>query len=101
MEIKEIVSYELDTDKNILNVTFRTIEDDEDTLRTDKVDYNIVEEYGFVLETESLNFFFDDENDSDFDYEKESVELDEDQLISFLNEYYTINPKSVPPADFF
>jgi hypothetical protein len=40
--------------------------------------------------------FFTDEDD----YEEESYDddaiLDEDELLSFLNEYYTINPKNLP-----
>jgi hypothetical protein len=101
MEIKEIVSYELNNDTNILTVSFRTIEDNEDVLRTDHVDYNIVEEYGFILETESLDFFLDNEEDDIFDIDENQIELDEDELMSFLNEYYTVNPKSIPGAEFF
>ena len=32
---------------------------------------------------------------------KEETELDEDILISFLNEYYTINPNSIPKSEFY
>jgi hypothetical protein len=52
MEIKEVVTYYLNSDSNILEVTFRTIEDDEDSLRTDHIDYLLVTEYGYELETE-------------------------------------------------
>ena len=31
----------------------------------------------------------------------EDVELDEDELIAFLNEYYLVNPSSLPKATFF
>ena len=51
MEIKEIVSYFLNSDSNILEVSFRTIDDEEDVLRTDNINYSIVSEYGFELET--------------------------------------------------
>jgi hypothetical protein len=60
MEIKEIVSYFLNSDSNILDVSFRTIEDDDDVLRTDNIDYSIVGDYGFELQTESFDFFNDD-----------------------------------------
>jgi hypothetical protein len=102
MEIKEIVSYFLNADSNILEVSFRTIDDEDDVLRTDNIDYSITEEYGFVLESDTFGFYdseFDEEEDL---FEEDSkIELDEDELISFLNEYYEINPKSLPKPGFY
>lgn len=98
MEIKEVISYFVNSDSNILEVSFRTIDDNDDVLRTDNIDYSLVEEYGFELETVSFDFI-DDEFD---DIEEESkIELDEDDLISFLNEYYTVNSKSIPKSEFY
>lgn len=99
MEIKEIVTYFLNTDSNILEVSFRSIEDTDDVLRTDSINYSIVEDYGFILETESFDFF--DDEFEDVEEEKKSVELDEDELVSFLNEYYTVNSHMIPNADFY
>jgi hypothetical protein len=99
MEIKEVVSYFVNSDSNILEVSFRTIEDSDDILRTDNIDYEIVTEYGFQLETESFDFF--DEDFEDDLNEPEKIELDEDELISFLNEYYTINPNSLPKGELY
>lgn len=99
MEIKEIVSYFLNTTSNILEVSFRTIDDDEDVLRVDSINYKIAEEYGFILETDDFDFFSDDEDDEY--YQEDRVELDEDELISFLNEYYEVNPKLLPKPDFY
>ena len=65
MEIKEIVSYFLNDESNILEVTFRTIADSDEVLRVDNIDYSISEEYGYVLESEDFGFYddeFDDEN---------------------------------------
>jgi hypothetical protein len=99
MEIKEIVSYFLNEDSNILEVSFRTIEDDEDVLRTDSIDYLLTEEYGFVLESDDFGFYDDEFEEDDLFEEKTTIELDEDELVSFLNEYYTINPDSLPKAE--
>ncbi len=99
MEIKEIVSYFLNTDSNILEVSFRTIEDDDEVMRTDSIDYSIVDDYGFDLITESFDFFDDDLEDDLF--EETKIELDEDILISFLNEYYVVNPDSIPDPEFY
>jgi len=100
MEIKEIVSYFLNSDSNILDVSFRTIEDDEEVMRTDSIDYSIVEDYGFDLVTESFDFFDDDLEDDEV-LPMDKVELDEDELITFLNEYYTINPEVLPKSEFY
>ena len=101
MEIKEIVSYFLSAESNILEVSFRTIEDDDDVLRTDNIDYSLTEEYGFILESDDFGFYDDefDEEEEDLFEEKSKIELDEDELVSFLNEYYSINPDSLPKAE--
>ncbi len=99
MEIKEIVSYFMSNESNIIEVSFRTIEDDEEMVRIDQIDYSIAEEYGFDLITESFDFF--DEEDDEPYVDEDKVELDEDELISFLNEYYTINPNALPHAEFY
>ena len=101
MEIKEIISYYLNSDTNIIEVSFRTIEDEDDVLRNDTIDYTIVEEYGFDLVTESFDFFGDDDDFEENVFEKETIELDEDELIVFLNEYYLINPSQLPKSEFY
>ena len=99
MEIKEIVSYFLNPNSNILEVTFRTIDDEDDSIRTDNIDYSIVKEYGFSVEVE---YDITEEMDEDELWEKNYiVELDEDELTSFLNEYYEVNPKSLPKAELY
>jgi hypothetical protein len=101
MEIKEIISYYLNGDTNIIEVSFRTIEDEDDVLRNDTIDYTIVEEYGFDLVTESFDFFGDDDDFEGGIFEEETIELDEDELIVFLNEYYMINPSQLPKSEFY
>lgn len=101
MEIKEIISYYLNGDTNIIEVSFRTIDDEEDVLRNDTIDYNIVEEYGFDLITESFDFFGDDDDIEGGIFEEETIELDEDELVIFLNEYYMINPSQLPKSEFY
>lgn len=97
MEIKEVVNYFLNSDKNILEVTFRTIEDNEDEVRMDNIDYELVGEYGYELESESFSFFGEEDEEDEF-YDEEKIELDEDELLTFLNEYYTVNPNSIPKS---
>jgi hypothetical protein len=99
MEIKEIVSYYFNNETNLVDVSFRTIEDEEDVVRVDTIDYSVIESYGFDLITESFDFFDDDLEDDLF--EETKIELDEDILISFLNEYYIVNPSSIPNPEFY
>ena len=99
MEIKEIISYFLNPDSNILEVSFRTIEDNEDTVRTDNIDYQIAEEYGYILESEDIDFF--EEEFEEEHYDEEKIELDIQELIYFLNEYYTVNPHIIPKAEIY
>ena len=104
MEILEIISYNVDFKSNILDVSFRTIDDADDVQRTDRIDYSIVEEYGYDLVSQDFDIFEDiDEDDEDYDsyLDDQDAELDEEELIAFLNEYYMVNPSSLPKAVFF
>lgn len=104
MEILEIINYNVDFKSNILDVSFRTIDDADDVQRTDRLDYSLVEEYGYDLVSQDFDVFEDiDEDDEDYDdyIDDQDAELDEDELIAFLNEYYMVNPSSLPKATFF
>lgn len=102
MEIVEIISYSVNVKKNILEVSFRTMDDSDEVMREDRMDYSLAEEYGYQLEEEDFDLFFDiDDDDYEEDLDIEEIILDEDQLISFLNEYYTVNPKSLPKPDVY
>lgn len=105
MEILEIISYNINLKSNILDVSFRTIEDSEDEQRIDRIDYSLVEEYGYDITTEEFDFF-DDEDDDDDNYDEDydiedDITVDEEVLISFLNEYYMVNPNSLPKASIY
>jgi hypothetical protein len=99
MEIVEIVSSFLNPTSNIMEVSFRTMDDNDDVIRIDNINYNISKEYGYELMSESFDFFDDEFEDEDVDNEK--FELDEDELISFLNEYYEVNPNNLPSAEVY
>jgi hypothetical protein len=100
MEIKEIVSYMVLPSANILEVSFRTIDDTDEHIRNVEIEYSEVAHYGFELETESVDFFFDDDDEFEKE-ESESVDLDEDELTTFLNEYFLLNPEKLPEATIF
>lgn len=102
MEIKEIVSYSVLPSANILEVAFRTIDDSDEEIRNVEIEYSEVSEYGFELETESFDLFFDDdEEDNVKSNNEDSVELDEEELVNFLNEYFLVNPNKLPESSIF
>ena len=98
MEIRELVSYYLYEDTKRIEVEFRLSLDSEDEVRNDIINLEEAEEFGYNLIDDNNDFFqFDDEDgDEDFD---DFVDIDEDLLISFLNEYYIVNPDKLPKTE--
>lgn len=101
MEVIEIVSYYLNENTKILNISFRMLNDEEDTVRNEKLHYSIIEEYGYDLITENFDFFGDYDEEEDFFNDIDKTELDYEELMSFLNEYYTVNPNMIPDSEFY
>lgn len=100
MEIKEIVSYFLNQETNILEVSFRTIGDSDDVIRTGNINFSVVDEYGFIVELE--NPIINDDIDEDELWERNYFpELNEEELLSFLNEYYEVNPNEIPETELY
>jgi len=98
MEIRELVSYYLYEDTKRIEVTFKLSLDSEDEVRNDIINLEEAEEFGYNLIENNNDFFqFDDEEyEEDFD---DFVDIDEDLLISFLNEYYIVNPDKLPKPE--
>ena len=103
MEIKELVSYYINETSHTLDVTFKTLTDNEDEIRTDQIVLDEIETFGYnILNNINENFFEDDDEEfEDMFDDFEEEELDEDEIISFLNEYYLIYPKKLPEAQLF
>ena len=99
MEVKEIVSYYIDDSSQTLDVTFRTISDSDDEIRNDQIEIHEVSElaYDFIL-NEIIEF--DEDGEQDIDYLDE-LNIYEDDIISFLNEYYVLYPNRLPKSELF
>lgn len=99
MEIKEIVTYYIDDSSQTLDVTFRTISDSDDEIRNDQIEIHEVSElaYDFIL-NEIIEF--DEDGEDDIVYHDE-LNIYEDDIISFLNEYYIIYPDRLPKSELF
>ena len=102
MEIKELVSYYINETSRMLEVTFRTLTDNDDEIRTDQIVLEEIETFGYNI-SNNLNedFYADDDEFEDIFDDFEEEELDEDEIISFLNEYYLIYPKKLPESQLF
>jgi hypothetical protein len=100
MEVFEIISHYIDKNQNLITVEFKMVGDDDDTVREDFIEYSFFEEFGYdnkkdfeifeSLVDESDDEWFEDE----FDY------IDDEVLISFLNEYYVVYPKKIPKSEY-
>ena len=98
MEIQEIVSYYLYEDTKRVEVSFRFTTDSEDEIRNDVINLDDSKEFGYELIQESTDFFnFDDD---DFDEDESNFQtIDEDLLLSFLNEYYIVHTDKLPKVE--
>lgn len=100
MEIREIISSYINKDSNILRVEFQMLEDE--GTRTDVIEYEYVEEFGY--DTESTMDVFED-YDTDYDewetWDNDGeVFIDDETLILFLNEYYVVFPDRIPDEEY-
>jgi len=70
--------------------------------RSDIIDYNVVEEFGYDIEM-NLDVFEDYDTDYDeletWDNDDNEVFIDNETLITFLNEYYIIFPDRIPEEE--
>lgn len=99
MEIREIVEFYYNDTTNILEITFRTNEDDEDYVRYDEIPMKESIDFGFDFIKEERNYFFDEEYDDDYSQNDDESNLDYSEIISFLNEYYIFHPEKLPESE--
>jgi hypothetical protein len=100
MEVVEIISHYIDKSQNLINVEFRLLEDDDDIIREDFVEYSYFEEFGF---DNSKDFeIFDEILDEEDEWGSDDYEYieNEDSLITFLNEYYVVYPEKLPKPEY-
>jgi hypothetical protein len=99
MEIKEILSYYFDQDTKRIDVSFRLTIDSDDEIRQDILKIEEAKEFGYDIITEENEYFdLDEEDDEDFD---DFVTIDEDILLTYLNEYYIVYPDKLPKSELF
>ena len=103
MEINELISFYLNDSSKTLEVTFRTTLDSDDEIREDKINFNEITDFGYDFisdTTDDYGDLFDDDYQDD-DYEDYGIFVEDDEIISFLNEYYLIYPDKLPSSELF
>jgi len=100
MEIVEVLSHYIDKNQNIINIEFKLMGDDDDTVREDIIEYSFFEEFGYDNKKSYEmfeSFLNEDDNVDEWDDDEDIDYVDNDDvLISFLNEYYIVYPKKLP-----
>ena len=98
MEIVEIISYFINHSTDTIDVRFKFNNDEDDEIRVDVIDLKESDDFGYSLIVEDFDLFIDDEDEDDNLLEDN---VDEIELLSFLNEYYLIYPEKVPQKDLY
>lgn len=99
MEIKEIVNCFINSNSQILDISFRLTDDTEDVIRIDNFEYSIAKDYGLDVDLDIFGQIFEDSDYVPLEFKEETFE--ESDIIAFLTEYYTINPDQLPTAELF
>jgi hypothetical protein len=96
MEIQELIFFYLHENTTTIEVQFRLNIDSEEEIRTDFIDLNEASDFGYELIMEDFGEV--DDEDDEF-YWLDSPSVDEDNLLSFLNEYYIVNSDKLPKPE--
>ncbi len=101
MEVIEVISQYIDKVQNLIIVEFRMFGDADDVTREDFIEYSFFEEFGFdnSKDFDIFESILEDENEDDWEDDIDYIN-NEDNLISFLNEYYVVYPKKIPKAEY-
>ena len=96
MEIIEIITFDINKLEEVLEVTFRTNSDTEEECREAKIPFIEIDDFGYNFHTDMDEFNSSDEYD-DID---DDLFIDENDVLSFLNEYYVLFTDKLPNPEF-
>lgn len=102
MEIVEIIGFHLNYLEEVLEVSFRTNSDNEDMMRESEIPFMDISDFGYNFHEESSDSFLNEEDDNFYeDFEDDNLFVDENEILSFLNEYYVLFSDKLPKAELF
>jgi hypothetical protein len=94
MEIIEIVGFHLNNFEQVLEVSFRTNNDTEDSIREDKIPFIDIEDFGYEFHNNQ-----DIELNEEEEYYDDDLFVDENEILSFLNDYYILFIDKLPKSE--
>ena len=101
MEVIEIISNFINKDNNVVEVEFRLMEDGEDMVRIDTIEFGYLQDFGYGENFMSFDIFDDDDDEWDLGFDDDNeFFIDDEGLISFLNEYYLVYEDKLPDAEY-
>jgi hypothetical protein len=103
MEIIEIISFHINNLDEVLEVSFRTNTDKEDECRDGKIPFYDISDFGYKFHESYNDDTYDDDSEDDFydDFDDIDLFVDENEIVSFLNEYYVLFIDKLPKAELF
>jgi hypothetical protein len=101
MEIVEVISFHLDRLNDVLEVSFRTNLDSEDLCREAKIPFYDISDFGYNFFEEIEDEIIIEEDEEYFDDFDDDLFIDENEILSFLNEYYVLFIDKLPKPEFF
>jgi hypothetical protein len=101
MEIKKLSSFFVNPSTETLNVEFNLETDRDDEIRIAEISLDDAKDFGYDFSTEEIDLM-EEFDDDDYDYSNEEIDvIDESDIISFLNEYYVVNPNKLPKTELY
>lgn len=98
MEIKELITVYLNNFEQLLEVTFRIDDDSEDICRYDKIPFLDLSDFGYNFHEKNNMDIFDEY----YIYNEDDVLFDnDDEIISFLIEYYSSYSNKLPKPELY
>lgn len=99
MEVIEILSSFVNKDSNILRVEYQMLNDE--GIRTDVIEFEYFNDFGYSVD-DTIDVFdtFDLDEEDEWGFDDSEVYIDDDTLISFLNEYYVVFPDRIPDEEY-
>jgi hypothetical protein len=96
MEIIEIIIFHINKLEEVLEVTFRTNSDTEEEYREAKILFIEIDDFGYNFHADMNEFNSND----DYDDIDDDLFIDENEILSFLNEYYVLFTDKLPNPEF-
>lgn len=101
MEIVEILTFHINNLEEVLEVTFRTNNDSEEMCRESKIPFDEITDFGYKFHDDTKDEYLSEEDDFYDEFDDDDLFVDENEVLTFLNEYYILFIDKLPKPEFF